>query len=142
MPGYFQGFTVTILRDVPGFGIYFGVYELFSYWLSKIIDHNSALIPLTSGGMAGVVSWMSTFPFDVMKSRLQSDGNRGNFKYSGIVDCMIKSYRAEGVGVFKRGLLPTVLRAFPSNAAIFYVYNFCLKVLHKKDLSTLSEQVT
>jgi len=142
IPGYFQGLTVTILRDVPGFGVYFGVYEILSYWLEKIVDHNSALIPLTSGGLAGVISWMSTFPLDVTKSRLQADGNHGNFKYQGIIDCVVKSYHSEGLGVFTRGLLPTVIRAFPSNAAIFYVYHLVLKLLHKKDFAALSEELS
>lgn len=138
LSGYFQGMSTTILRDVPGFGIYFGTYELLSHWLSKVLDKNGAVIPLTCGGLAGVISWISTFPFDVVKSRLQADGNHGNYRYSGLVDCAVKSYRAEGVGVFTRGLLPTVVRAFPSNAAIFYVYSFCLKILHQKDLSGIS----
>ena len=140
IPGFYQGLSITILRDVPGFAVYFYVYELFAHWLSQSLDQNSALIPLLSGGMAGVISWMSTFPLDVTKSRLQADGNRGNFKYSGIRDCIMKSSRAEGYRVFTRGLLPTVLRAFPSNAAIFYVYQFCLKFLHKKDLDVLAEE--
>lgn len=133
LAGCFQGLSVVVVRDVPGFGVYFGSYELFSHWFSKLTSQSTVLVPLIAGGLAGVVSWVSTFPLDVIKSRVQADGNLGNYKYSGFLDCAVKSYRSEGLVVFTRGLLPTILRAFPTNAAIFYVHGFVLKLLHKKD---------
>lgn len=133
LAGCFQGLSVVVVRDVPGFGVYFGTYELFSHWFSKLTSQSTVLVPLIAGGLAGVVSWVSTFPLDVIKSRVQADGNLGNYRYSGFLDCAVKSYRSEGLVVFTRGLLPTILRAFPTNAAIFYVHGFVLKLLHKKD---------
>lgn len=118
---------------MPGFGVYFGTYELFTHWLCKMMPQSSVLVPLIAGGLSGVVSWASTFPLDVIKSRVQADGNLGSYKYSGFLDCAVKSFRSEGLVVFTRGLLPTILRAFPTNAAIFYVHGFVLKVMHKKD---------
>lgn len=43
----------------------------------------------------------------------------GRYKYSSYKDCISKSYREEGPKVFLRGFTPTILRAFPSNAATF-----------------------
>jgi len=54
---------------------------------------------------------------DVMKSRMQS-AEPG--VYSSLWDCMVKSYRAEGLGVFFRGLPVAMLRAFPLHACIFF----------------------
>jgi solute carrier family 25 carnitine/acylcarnitine transporter 20/29 len=43
----------------------------------------------------------------------------GKYKYSSVFDCAQKSYKNEGLKVFTRGLLPTILRAYPANAATF-----------------------
>jgi len=80
---------------------------------------------LLAGGMAGVVSWIVTFPIDVVKTRLQCD-NSG--KYTGVFDCVRKTYAAEGYKAFSRGLTSTVIRAFPTNAATFTVVTWIMRL--------------
>lgn len=79
---------------------------------------------MMAGGLAGVMSWIVTFPIDVVKTRLQSDVAG---KYTGAVDCMIKTYKAEGHAAFSRGLVSTVIRAFPTNAATFTVVTYIMR---------------
>ena len=74
------------------------------------------LTVLTAGGLAGIISWVFNYPVDVVKSRIQADISG---KYSGMIDCTIKSYQAEGWRVFVQGINSTVVRAFPTNAATF-----------------------
>lgn len=50
--------------------------------------------------------------------------------YKGIVDCTIKSYQAEGISVFFRGIIPTLIRAWPVNAVTFYVYEIMINWLN------------
>jgi len=49
--------------------------------------------------------------------------------YSGLVDCVVTSWRVEGPSVFFRGLTVTCLRAFPTNAVILVVYVNALRLL-------------
>lgn len=77
-----------------------------------------------AGGLAGVMSWIVTFPIDVVKTRLQSDVSG---KYSGAIDCLKKTYQAEGYSAFSRGLVSTVIRAFPTNAATFTVVTWIMR---------------
>lgn len=79
---------------------------------------------MLAGGMAGVISWIVTFPIDVVKTRLQCD-DRG--KYRGIIDCVRKTYSTEGHRAFSRGLVSTVIRAFPTNAATFTVVTWIMR---------------
>lgn len=62
-----------------------------------------------------------TLPFDVVKSRMQSD-SQINPHYKGVMDCIRKSYKAEGFRVFYRGFWLVTLRAFPTNASILLGY--------------------
>lgn len=118
--GVNRGMVTTLIRETPGFGVYFLTYDLLTRSLGWEPD-DPYMIPklLFAGGMSGIASWLSTYPVDVIKSRLQADGVGGKFQYSGIMDCTRKSIKREGWRVFTRGLTSTLLRAFPVNAATF-----------------------
>ncbi|XP_032804030.1 mitochondrial basic amino acids transporter [Petromyzon marinus] len=118
--GINRGMVCTLLRETPAFGFYFLTYDVLTRHLGCEPDDPS-LIPklLFAGGMSGIASWLSTYPFDVVKSRLQADGVGGESRYAGITDCFRQSYRQEGWRMFTRGLVSTLLRAFPVNAATF-----------------------
>ncbi|XP_044929603.1 mitochondrial basic amino acids transporter isoform X1 [Mustela lutreola] len=118
--GVNRGMGSTLLRETPSFGVYFLAYDVLTRALG-CEPGDALLVPklLLAGGTAGILSWLSTYPVDVVKSRLQADGLRGAPRYGGFVDCVRQSYRAEGWRVFTRGLASTLLRAFPVNAATF-----------------------
>lgn len=118
--GVNRGMVSTLLRETPSFGVYFLAYDALTRALG-CEPGARLLVPklLLAGGTAGILSWLSTYPMDVVKSRLQADGLRGAPRYRGILDCVRQSYEAEGWRVFTRGLASTLLRAFPVNAATF-----------------------
>ncbi|XP_056284794.1 mitochondrial basic amino acids transporter isoform X2 [Pseudoliparis swirei] len=118
--GVNRGMVTTLLRETPAFGVYFLAYDALSRGIGFEPD-DRFMIPklLFAGGMAGIASWLSTYPVDVIKSRLQADGVGGVNRYAGIADCVRQSVRREGYMVFTRGLTSTLLRAFPVNAATF-----------------------
>lgn len=90
-------------------------------------ENPCALYTLMAGGLAGTFSWLVSFPVDVVKSRLQVDGIDGKPKYNGAIDCMKKSFAAEGWRFFTRGLNSTLMRAFPMNAVCFFVVTYIMK---------------
>ncbi|XP_043929675.1 mitochondrial basic amino acids transporter [Protopterus annectens] len=118
--GMYRGMTATFIRETPALGVYFLTYDCLTRYLG-CEPEDSYIIPklLFAGGMAGITSWLSTFPVDVIKSRLQLDGVTGVNHYCGMMDCVRQSYKKEGMRVFARGLTSTLLRAFPVNAATF-----------------------
>uniref|UniRef100_A0A1A7Y5K3 Mitochondrial basic amino acids transporter n=1 Tax=Iconisemion striatum TaxID=60296 RepID=A0A1A7Y5K3_9TELE len=118
--GVNRGMVTTLIRETPGFGVYFLSYDVLTRSLGCEYD-DPYMIPklLFAGGMAGIASWISTYPVDVIKSRFQADGVGGVHQYSSIADCVRQSVRREGYMVFTRGLTSTLLRAFPVNAATF-----------------------
>lgn len=122
--GVFRGLGITAMRDMPGFSSYFVSYEL----MTRNSVNPSALHTLLAGGCAGTLSWLFTFPIDVIKSRLQADGMTGPKLYTGIADCVRKGYNAEGIMFFSRGLTSTLIRAFPMNAACFLVVSYVMKL--------------
>ena len=125
--GFYRGITATALRDV-GYGAYFAAYEAtLHYWPrphashtqhssrgteveSTLASHSWSAL-LVAGGMAGIAGWIITFPLDVVKTRVQSTpGDAPGNPYRSTWSTIVASYRAEGLGVFFRGLAPTLIR--------------------------------
>lgn len=79
---------------------------------------------LMAGGLSGTVSWILTYPLDVVKTRLQVDPG----KYSSFADCLRKSVQSEGLVCLTRGLTPTLIRAFPTNAVTFTVVTWVFRL--------------
>jgi solute carrier family 25 (mitochondrial carnitine/acylcarnitine transporter), member 20/29 len=130
VPGLMRGIFPTAMRET-GYGAYFGVYEgmlmLFSSLSSRRHhDHDSPkLAPegvafkaqhstfevMLAGGVAGVASWLVTFPFDVIKTRVQSVVSpSAEHPYRNMLSTIVNSYRDEGFRVFFHGLQPTLIR--------------------------------
>ncbi|KAF8957139.1 carnitine/acyl carnitine carrier [Flammula alnicola] len=80
--GLYRGLLVTALRDC-GYGAYFAAYEATCRYFSSPSSSNilaqvenemtqlSWPALLLAGGVAGVAGWVATFPFDVVKTRVQ-----------------------------------------------------------------------
>ncbi|XP_068129127.1 solute carrier family 25 member 48 isoform X2 [Hyperolius riggenbachi] len=127
--GMYRGAGAMLLRDVPGYCMYFIPYTYLCHWLTW--DHHSAPSALSvwlAGGIAGAISWGTATPMDVVKSRLQADSLYDR-KYNGVKDCISKSYQNEGLQVFFRGITVNAIRGFPMSAALFLTYELSLKAL-------------
>lgn len=132
--GLYRGLGITVLRDAPAHGVYFWTYEYSREWLHPGCRKNSReslSTMLAAGGCAGVASWVFCYPLDVVKSRLQAQGNLSP-KYTGIFDCLQKSVTEEGYKVLWRGLGTAVARAFVVNGAIFAAYETALRLIYPR----------
>ncbi|KAI8915812.1 mitochondrial carrier domain-containing protein, partial [Gorgonomyces haynaldii] len=115
----FKGLPTTFIRETPSYGAYFASYE---YMTRVLLPDADPEVPspmlLFAGGFAGVIGWASTYPFDVIKTRIQGATNDPN--YRNMRTAFATVVKNEGYGVFFRGLGACSLRAFPTNAATFY----------------------
>lgn len=134
----FKGWNYTIAREVPSFSAYFATYFGLKKQIGfKDVDSLGQMLSkdfgwsLLCGGVAGCSCWFVSYPFDVLKSRLQIDGFNGPKKYKGSVDAFQQAMRTEGIKWAYRGLFPTLLRAFPVNAVTVSVTMLCKNMLEK-----------
>ncbi|KAI9052459.1 hypothetical protein LZ554_003803 [Drepanopeziza brunnea f. sp. 'monogermtubi'] len=160
--GLYFGGVVTALRDSVGYGFYFWSYELTTrFMVQKMKERGEASTGveeaakvLLCGGLAGVVTWASIFPLDVIKTRVQTQqaviipvrspeeaapllaGEATGSRRLGAVAIARNAYRSEGVGVFFRGLGVCSTRAFVVNAAQWAVYEWIVRELEpqRKDV--------
>lgn len=143
--GLYFGGVVTALRDSIGYGFYFWSYELSTkLMMSKMKERDSKSLEaakvLLCGGVAGIATWASIFPLDVIKTRVQTQvlGNESTLllgtdgverRRLGAIEVARHAYRSEGPSVFFRGLAVCSVRAFIVNAAQWAVYEWIMREL-------------
>jgi len=129
--GIYRGQAVTIWREAFAYGAWFTAFE---YMMNKDAARNKIDrkdIPAYKiafyGGLAGEVLWLASYPFDGIKSKMQTDGFGPNQRYTTMRDCFSKTWRAEGARGFWKGIGPTLLRAMPVSAGTFAVVEMTMR---------------
>jgi solute carrier family 25 carnitine/acylcarnitine transporter 20/29 len=159
--GLYFGGGITSVRDAVGYGFYFWSYEICKRALKNEGEDTPRIAGakvLLAGGIAGIVTWASIFPLDVIKTRVQTQPfsildessvtsrpptperqgllsneevtKRNNLhRRKGAIEMARIVYQNEGMGVFFRGLGICSVRAFVVNAVQWAVYEWLMKVL-------------
>lgn len=106
----YNNFHIVSMREVPAIFVYFTTYD----WLKK-----NNIPTFLSGSLAGVNSWLLTYPIDTIKTRLQTNSSKT------IIDACKR-------GNLFNGLSICLLRAFIVNGVNFSVYEYSKNMLDKK----------
>ena len=125
LKGLYRGEAVTILREAQAYGVWFLTFE---YLMNADAARNkikreeiSSFKVAGYGGLAGEALWLASYPLDVVKSKMQSDGFGSSMRYKSMSDCFRQTWKAEGIRGFWKGIGPTLLRAMPVSAGTFAV---------------------
>ncbi|KAF2108693.1 solute carrier family 25 protein [Lophiotrema nucula] len=149
--GLYYGGGITSIRDAVGYGFYFWSYEWAkqAFTSAEDSDRQAAVKIMLCGGFAGVVTWASIFPMDVVKTRvqtqvlhpqgigeeaalLQSEHHRiAASRRLSTFEIARQAYQTEGGRVFFRGLGICSVRAFIVNAVQWAVYEWMMKLLQQ-----------
>ena len=79
------------------------------------------VVVFVAGGISGIISWVPTYPFDVIKTRIQGDDLK-NPKYRGTLHCLKCTLIDTNPKILYRGFGSCVYRAFVVNSAVLFVY--------------------
>ncbi|XP_058095756.1 mitochondrial arginine transporter BAC1 [Magnolia sinica] len=140
--GIFRGGFATLLRESIGNAVFFSTYEFSRYYVhlqldstSHGVNHQQKLladvgIGIISGGLAGVAFWSTVLPLDVAKTVVQTSpdttSTRNPFQTLSLI------HRRVGLSGCYAGLGPTLVRAFPANAAAIVTWELAAKMLGVK----------
>ena len=103
----FRGIFMTLPRETVGCSFYFGTYNYLK-------DHN--INPLLNGATAGVISWFTSYPFDTMKTKIQSDNK-------------ISYYQVLKNKNYWKGFSYCITRAILVNSIVIYTYESMMELL-------------
>jgi solute carrier family 25 (adenine nucleotide translocator) protein 4/5/6/31 len=80
---------------------------------------------LASGGAAGATSLCFVYPLDFARTRLAADVGKGSEarEFKGLGDCLVKIFKADGLGGLYRGFFVSVQGIIIYRAAFFGLYD-------------------
>jgi len=123
--GIYQGLTPNLIASPLSWGLYFHIYHKIHPYFANTTDPKrqfflpNFLVGCITGGTVMVI----TSPLWVTKTRLCLQYENSVKQYDGMVDCLRKIYKLEGLRGLYRGFLPGLLGTV--NGSIqFACYNF------------------
>ncbi|XP_073448907.1 mitochondrial glycine transporter isoform X1 [Aquarana catesbeiana] len=122
--GLWKGLSPSVLRCIPGVGIYFSTL----YLLKQQLFSGKEIRPLESvflGAGSRTVAGVCMLPFTVIKTRYES----GNYSYKSVFGAMGSIYRTEGPRGLFSGLTATLLRDAPFSGIYLMFYTQAKKIV-------------
>jgi len=113
---YWRGNLVTCLRYAPQQGSALAFNDTIRAVTPKYhpVDEffMATAVSLLSGGLSGAAANTICYPFDFARTRLASDVGAGKKQFNGIVDCIMKTLKSQGLVGLYRGWAVTCAGAF------------------------------
>jgi len=102
--------------------------------LDKTAAKDGLAVQTAASFVAGCVAAVTSNPIDVAKTRLMNmkANDAGKMPYSGTLDCIFKTVKAEGPLAVYKGLIPTAARQVPLNVVRFVSVEFIKNLLASK----------
>lgn len=97
-----------------------------------ISENHKRTDDMICGSLAGIISKTGVFPLDVVRKRLQVQGPHlqeyvvssipSYANHNSVIGCMKKIIRTEGFWALYKGIVPGLLKAGPSGAVYFLMF--------------------
>lgn len=101
--GLYRGFSANFTGSTLSWGLYFLLYRWIQHqWESPLVGWQYFI----SAGSAGMLTVLATNPIWLAKTRLCQPGPQ---IYTGLIDCLRRTVKAEGVSGLYRGLIPGLI---------------------------------
>ncbi|KAG8832189.1 S-adenosylmethionine transporter [Serendipita sp. 399] len=132
--GFYKGFELTIMREIPFTSIQFPVYEFLKLKLADILGRERGKLrayeAALCGSLAGGIAAASTTPLDVLKTRVMLDIKASTADATPSPLAMLqKIYRQEGVRALFSGIVPRTLWISAGGAVFLGAYEWTIGTL-------------
>lgn len=124
--GFYRGFGAGLFGTTHG-ALQFTSYQ---YMRRHLIDGQDSVPWWQTTLIAGaskIFAATATYPYQVVRSRLQ----RVDSPYTGLIDCIQRTFRNEGFSGFYRGVIINVLKVTPAACVVFVTYESVIESLGK-----------
>ncbi|KAI9486087.1 MAG: mitochondrial carrier domain-containing protein [Benjaminiella poitrasii] len=154
--GFYRGLSSSMTQIMPYMGLMFFSYESLRTILQRLqearilSDNHKRTDDMICGSLAGIVSKTGVFPLDVVRKRLQVQGPHLTEyvvtsipTYSTVWGCLKTIISREGLMGLYKGIVPGLLKAGPSGAVYFLMFEIakdCMTYLNESGFQMIPEQ--
>ncbi|ONI07103.1 hypothetical protein PRUPE_5G100200 [Prunus persica] len=127
LPSLYAGWGAVLCRNVPHSIVKFYTYESLKQFMlspNEASVHPTTLQTLVCGGLAGSTAALLTTPFDVVKTRLQTQIPGSMSQYNSVIHALQEIGKNEGLKGLYRGLTPRLVMYMSQGALFFASYEF------------------
>lgn len=118
----------TLQGIIPYAGVNFAVFETLKKYSPKNDKGEiSAIYKLMCGGLAGAIGQTVSYPWDVVRRRMQTMGFAAGvpeFEYRGSIQTMKTIVRNEGLAALYRGISINFWKVTPAVSISFTAYDY------------------
>lgn len=119
--GLYKGNGAMMVRVYPYSAVQFLSYEQYKKLTQPYFSQHNHFNKLVSGSMAGISAVITTYPLDLVRTRLAFQVDEVHYK--GIMDALTSIVKNEGgVPALYKGIVPTILGMIPYAGIAFYTY--------------------
>ncbi|KAF2362127.1 Mitochondrial substrate/solute carrier [Trinorchestia longiramus] len=127
---FWRGNLANVIRYFPTQALNFAFKDKYKQIFLGGVDKNKQFWRffagnLASGGAAGATSLCFVYPLDFARTRLAADVGKGleAREFKGLGDCLVKIFKADGLGGLYRGFFVSVQGIIIYRAAFFGLYD-------------------
>ena len=127
-----HGLRASLLGIVPFCALDLAIYsaskENIAKWQGR--DEPTSVALFVCGAGSSAVAQLVTYPLAVIRTLLQASGMPGQPRYTSTIDCAVQTMqRGGGVRALYRGLRPNMLKAVPSIAVSYVIFEKMKRLL-------------
>jgi solute carrier family 25 (mitochondrial phosphate transporter), member 23/24/25/41 len=123
--GLYRGLSPTLVGIAPNIALNFTVYEGLKNYLERKNIYPEVHYKLICGAIAGATSQSVTYPFDVIRRRMQVNNSACScFNYKNSFDAFYKIIKLEGFSALYKGLIPNYMKVIPAISISFVTFEF------------------
>ncbi|KAI9261601.1 mitochondrial carrier domain-containing protein [Phascolomyces articulosus] len=139
---FWPGLTLGLIGVFPYQALDMGIYETLKVTYLRYMNGQeekrkssndllpNVLVLWACGMVSGSIGATTVYPLNLVRTRLQAQGTPGHpHHYSSAWDAARKTFQADGVKGFYKGLGPTLFKVVPSVSISYAVYEFSKRSL-------------
>ncbi|KAA1466580.1 S-adenosylmethionine transporter [Dentipellis sp. KUC8613] len=136
--GFYRGFGITVMREIPFTSLQFPMYEFFKRRLSLFLYGKPASLhayeAAVCGSVAGGIAAAATTPLDVLKTRVMLDlRDTTHPSYPSPLARLREIHGSEGVRALFAGVVPRTLWISAGGAVFLGVYEWTISIIRPTD---------
>eukprot|EP01038_Epipyxis_sp_PR26KG_P012968 gene12968-17389_t len=128
--GFYLGWLPALVQKIPSYALTWMFFQQLKQLFLYIMERPGTTIENTFiGSFAAAGACCVMIPIDTIKTRIVTQRPGTEQHYSGMVDCMEKILRNEGIGSFYKALGPRLLSVVPMIGIQFGMYELMKRLL-------------